>query len=100
MAWVSFAGLSLAQAAMMSIWGPFWSLATAFLGSRAAAGGIALINAIGNLGAFFGPTIMGWLRDATGHFAAGLGAMALTLMLTGVLALCVRQGAGGTAPAA
>jgi MFS family permease len=32
---LSFVGLVLAQAAMLSMWGPFWSLPTAFLGGRA-----------------------------------------------------------------
>ena len=49
----SFLGMIIAQAGMMSMSGPFWSLASAYLGSRAAAGGIALINAIANLGAFW-----------------------------------------------
>jgi ACS family tartrate transporter-like MFS transporter len=86
---VSFLGLMLAQTAMLSMWGPFWSLPTAFLSGRAAAGGIALINAIGNLGAFLGPNIVGWLLEATGRFAPGLAVMALTLLLSGVLALAV-----------
>ena len=85
----SFAGMVLAQSAMMSMWGPFWSLATTLLGSRAAAGGIALINAIANLGAFFGPTLMGW-SEAAGDFTLGLAVMSLALVLSGVLALCVR----------
>jgi ACS family tartrate transporter-like MFS transporter len=89
---VSFLGLVLAHSAMMSMWGPFWSLPTAFLSGRAAAGGIALINAIGNLGAFFGPYIMGWLLQTTGSFAAGLSVMALTLVLSGALALWARHG--------
>jgi hypothetical protein len=88
---VSFLGLVLAQAAMMSMWAPFWSLATGFLGGRAAAGGIALINALANLAAFFGPIIMGWLLEAAGHFAPGLAVMSLTLLLGGVLVLCLRQ---------
>jgi hypothetical protein len=77
----------IAQSAMMSMWGPFWSLATALLGSRAAAGGIALINAIANLAAFFGPTIMGWSESA-GDFTFGLAVMGLTLVVGGVLAVC------------
>jgi ACS family tartrate transporter-like MFS transporter len=89
---VSFLGMVLAQAAMMSTWGPFWSLPTAFLSGRAAAGGIALINALGNLGAFFGPNIMGWLLQASGDFTAGLAVMAFTLVLSGVLALCIHPG--------
>jgi ACS family tartrate transporter-like MFS transporter len=86
----SFLGLVLAQAAMMSALGPFWSLPTAFLSGRGAAGGIALINAIGNLGAFLGPMIMGWLLKATGDFTQGLAAMALTLVLAGILAVGVQ----------
>jgi ACS family tartrate transporter-like MFS transporter len=91
---VSFLGMVLAQAAMLSTWGPFWSGATAFLGGRAAAGGIALINALGNLGAFLGPNIMGWLVEATGDFTPGLAVMALTLVLGGALALRVRGATG------
>jgi ACS family tartrate transporter-like MFS transporter len=78
----SFAGLVLAQAAMLSSWGPFWTLPTALLGGRAAAGGIALI--------VVGPIIIGWLFDATGSFMPGLAAMSLTLVVTGALALRVR----------
>ncbi len=44
----------------------FWTLPTAMLSGTAAAGGIALINALGNLGGFFGPYIFGLIKDATG----------------------------------
>jgi len=50
----------------------FWTLPTAFLSGAAAAGGIALINSIGNLAGFFGPYVMGWLKDWTGAYTAGL----------------------------
>jgi hypothetical protein len=86
---LSFAGMVLAQSAMMSMWGPFWSLATAALGTRAAAGGIALINALANLASFFGPTIMGW-SESTGDFTLGLAIMSLVLLLGSVLALSMR----------
>jgi hypothetical protein len=78
--------MMLAQAGMMSMWGPFWSLATSFLGGRAAAGGIAFINAIANLGAFFGPTLMGW-SEAARDFTPGLLVMGLTLVVSGLLSL-------------
>jgi ACS family tartrate transporter-like MFS transporter len=86
----SYVGLLVAQVAMMCMWGPFWSLTTAYLGPRAAAGGIALINAIGNLGAFLGPLIMGQLLVSTGYFAAGLAVMALNMVGTAALATFVR----------
>jgi ACS family tartrate transporter-like MFS transporter len=96
--WVSFLGMVLAQAAMLSIWGPFWSLGTAFLSGRAAAGGIAFINAVGNVGAFLGPISMGWLRDSSGHFALALAVMGLIQVLSGVLALGVRDGTAADPP--
>jgi MFS transporter, ACS family, tartrate transporter len=86
----SYLGMIVAQAAMMSMWGPFWSLATTLLGSRAAAGGIAFINAIANLGAYFGPVIMGRSEEA-GDFTFGLAVMGLTLIVGGVLALLIAR---------
>jgi ACS family tartrate transporter-like MFS transporter len=86
----SYAGLLVSQVAMMCMWGPFWSMTTAHLGPRVAVGGIALTNAIGNLGAYLGPRIMGWLLVSTGDFAPGLAVMALNMVGTAVLATLVR----------
>ena len=58
-----------------------------FLGGTAAAAGIALINAVGNLGGFVGPAIMGALRDATGGYTGGLLALAGALVVEAVLVL-------------
>jgi ACS family tartrate transporter-like MFS transporter len=67
--------------------GPFYSLPSAFLGGLAAAGGIALINAVGSLGAFMGPLAIGILREQTGGYATGMLALALCFALTSVLVL-------------
>lgn len=64
--------LSLAAIGIWGALGPFWAMATSFLAGPAAAAGIALINAVGNLGGFFGPYLMGRLKDLTIHYAAGL----------------------------
>jgi ACS family tartrate transporter-like MFS transporter len=55
-----------------AIQGVFWTLPTAFLSGAGAAAGIAAINSIANLGAYFGPKIFGQLRDWTGTDFAGL----------------------------
>ncbi|MEX2188496.1 MAG: MFS transporter [Pirellulales bacterium] len=57
---VALVGLCLAQTGMMSMLPVFWTLPTAFLSGAAAAGGIALINSVANIGGFFGPSILGW----------------------------------------
>jgi nitrate/nitrite transporter NarK len=65
----------------------FWTLPTAFLTGSAAAGGIALINSIGNLGGFVGPYAIGWIKDATGATTLGLVALAACYMMAGVVTL-------------
>ena len=44
--------------------GPFWALPGKFLTGSAAAAGIALINAMGAVGGFIGPSAVGYLKDA------------------------------------
>lgn len=56
---VALVGLCLAQTGMMSMLPVFWTLPTAFLSGAAAAGGIALINSVANIGGFFGASILG-----------------------------------------
>lgn len=50
----------------------FWPMPSRFLTGAAAAGGIALINSIGNLGGYIGPFIVGWIKDSTNSFETGL----------------------------
>jgi cyanate permease len=51
----------------------------------AAAGGIAFINSVGAFGGFVGPYMVGFLKDATGSFDAGmLGMAAILVIATGV----------------
>jgi MFS transporter, ACS family, tartrate transporter len=59
-------GMSLVAAGSMCWVVTFWSLPTAFLSGAAAAAGIAWINAVGNLGGYFGPDLIGRIRTATG----------------------------------
>src|SRR5580698_4831815 len=63
------------------------SLPSALLSGAAAAGAIALINALGNIGGFAGPFLIGWIRDATGSFTWGLLAAAGGVLMTGIIAL-------------
>jgi len=93
---LAFLSLCLAATGIWSTLGPFWSLPTAFLSGTAAAGGIALVNSIGNVGGFVGPTVMGFLRQRTHRFESGLILLAVTLVVAGVLALSLPDEHGGT----
>ena len=84
---IMLAGFSLALIGMNSCRAPFFSLLPTFVQGAAAAGAIALVNSIGNLGGFFGPTMIGWLKDKTGSFTAGMFGLAGILALAGAIAL-------------
>jgi len=85
--------LSIAIAGVMVSRPPFWTLPTEFLSGRKAAAGIAAINSIGNLGGFFGPTLIGYARDMTGSFTMGLMVSAFTLLAATLFTLSLRRGA-------
>jgi D-galactonate transporter len=68
----------------------FWTLPAGFLSGTAAAGAIGLINALGNLGGFAGPSMVGFVREETGSFAAGLVVLGLASLGAGLLALAAR----------
>nr|WP_232631787.1 MFS transporter [Methylobacterium sp. Leaf118] len=84
--------LSLASLGVFAALPTFWTLPTVLLSGRAAAGGIALVNAVGGLGGFFGPSLMGWIRDATGRFDHALAAVAALLVVTGLAAARIGRG--------
>ncbi|MRI52726.1 MFS transporter [Methylobacterium sp. DB1607] len=84
---LAIAALSVAALGVFAALPTFWTLPTRLLTGTAAAGGIALINALGSLGGFVGPSLMGWVRDATGRFGDGLAAVAVVLILAGALVL-------------
>jgi D-galactonate transporter len=67
----------------------FWTLPTAFLSGTAAAGGIAMINSIGNLAGFAAPYAMGWVKDATGSYAGGLLMLAASGAIAAVIVLAL-----------
>ncbi|HTI38470.1 MAG TPA: MFS transporter [Vicinamibacterales bacterium] len=87
----SFAGICVAALGLWSTMGPFWTLPSRFLAGPAAAGGIALINSVGNTGGFVGPYVMGYVRDHTGSFSAGMLVMGASLVGTAALAMVARR---------
>jgi ACS family tartrate transporter-like MFS transporter len=46
---------------------------------------------IGNLGGYIGPFIVGWIKDATGSFEAGLYFLAACALLSGIIAYLAVQ---------
>lgn len=90
--WLSILALGIATSGILSVVSIFWAVPTALLSGRAAAGGIALINCVGNLGGYFGPTLLGWVRDGAGNMDAGLYLLAVGLLLMGLIILKSKKG--------
>jgi sugar phosphate permease len=90
---LTVAALSLCVAGRWCFIGPFWGLPTSMLTGTAAAGGIALINSIGNLGGQAGPVLVSLRSSSAGSLEAGLAMLALVVAISGaiVLVLPVRR---------
>lgn len=63
----------------------FWALPSLFLTEAAAAGSIGLINSIGNLGGYLGPSMLGYIKMHTGSFAGGIYCLAGGMLLTAAI---------------
>jgi ACS family tartrate transporter-like MFS transporter len=85
--WWSIVGICLSTAGFYGTKGPFWALPSMMLTGTAAAGGLAWINSIGNVGGALGPAIVGWLKDATGSYAGGLYGLAIFTGIASIIAL-------------
>jgi ACS family tartrate transporter-like MFS transporter len=87
---VSMAALTLAASGLYASLPPFWTLPPRMLTGAAAAAGIALINALGNIGGFLGPSLLGIIKAATGSYAPSLISLAALLLAAAVLAKLIK----------
>jgi ACS family tartrate transporter-like MFS transporter len=85
--------LALVPIGHAAAYGPFWSMPSRFLTGQAAAGGIALVATIVNIGGFIGPTLIGVLRDRTGTHTTAFLLVGGLAIASSVLALQLRGAA-------
>jgi ACS family tartrate transporter-like MFS transporter len=91
---IRFAAIGMAELCIWGAQGPFWAIPSTFLSGPAAAGGIGLINTIGNLGGFFGPILMGYMGGAGGGFTPGLWTLSACLFAAWVLSIQISKKTG------
>ena len=96
--WLAHVSLSLALGlyalSLMGVsaaFGPFWAIPSSFLHGASAAGAIAMINSIGNVGGFFGPYALGYIREATGSYYAGILLLAGCLVISAVMIISIKK---------
>jgi ACS family tartrate transporter-like MFS transporter len=91
------AGFCVAAAGIYAALAVFWTLPAALLRGTAAAAGLALLNSFSNLGGFFGPSLMGWLKQHTGGYGIGLTLLAVTLMVGAISVVLIGRAFFATA---
>jgi D-galactonate transporter len=96
---LSTVALSVALIGIYAAIATSWTLPTAFLSGTAAAGGLALINSIGNLGGFAGPYFVGWIKNQTGAYSLALLIIGIGLAASGLIALAMRPAVANERPA-
>ena len=97
---LAIAAFSLASFGISGSLPVFWNLPTAFLGSAAAAGGIAVINSVGNISGYAAPQLVGLLRDVTGNYEIPMLVMGALVLAAGILVpFSARMPAGVGTPA-
>jgi ACS family tartrate transporter-like MFS transporter len=87
-------GMSAATVGIYGSRAAFWPMPSIFLTGTAAAGAIALINAVGNLGGYVGPFVVGWIKDSTGSFQAGLYFLAACSLACAVITFFAARASG------
>ena len=87
---LTIACFMLAFAGFKSYMPAFWSLPSLFLTEAAAAGSIGLINSIGNLGGYLGPTVLGKLQKLTGSFVGGIYFLSVSMVLSAIIIFFLR----------
>jgi D-galactonate transporter len=82
-------GLTFATMGALTGLPMFWPLPSAFLGSAAAAGGLALINSLGQIAGFISPFLVGWIKDMTHSTDLALYILSGVMFVGAILVLLV-----------
>jgi ACS family tartrate transporter-like MFS transporter len=82
---ISMLGLTISTMGMLSCVPTFYTLPASFLTNRGCAGGMALINSIGNIGGFFGPFLVGLTISITGKSQNGLYLLSILVLFSPLL---------------
>ncbi|RXT87624.1 MFS transporter [Pseudomonas syringae] len=90
---VAIIGLTIATMGALTSLPMFWPLPTALLSASVAAGGLALINSIGQMAGFLSPYLVGWIKDQTGSTTLALYSLAVLTIFGSLGALRVSRSA-------
>ena len=92
---LAFMFVSLSGVGLYGAMGPFWAIPTETLPTRIVGSVMGLVNALGNLGAYFAPLIVGYLNKRTGNFLSGFIFLGCVMLAAAALSLGLRTANDG-----
>jgi len=93
--WVAYGFLVGCGFFMQGASGAFWALPRVLFPSEVAGGAIGIINALGNVGGFMGPSMAGWFITTSGSNDFGIYSLACSLLIAAFVALTLPAKAAG-----
>lgn len=88
---LALVAISLVGAGSYGALGPFWAIPTETLPRSVSGAAMGLINALGNLGGYFGPLLVGFLNHRSGNFLEAFGVLSLGYLAGAGLTLLLRR---------
>lgn len=88
---LSFLCITVVGAGSFGALGPFWAIPSETLPRSVSGSAMGLINALGNLGGYFGPLVVGYLNELTGNFVYGFAALGMGFIAAAGLTLLLRS---------
>ncbi|HEV2426033.1 MAG TPA: MFS transporter [Terriglobia bacterium] len=89
---LSFPLIAVIGAGSYGALGPFWAIPTETLPRRVAGPAMGMVNALGNLGGYFGPLLVGSISKHTGSLMLAFSLLAASLIAGGALGLLLPKG--------
>src|SRR5262249_6482723 len=90
--WLTIVLFTIALTGLKAYLPAFWSLPSLFLTEAAAAGSIGLINSVGTLGGFLGPSVIGTVYKLTGSFQGGITFLAVSMAISATILMSLGLG--------
>ncbi len=88
---LAFLAISLVGAGSYGVLGSFWAIPTETLPRSSSGSAMGLVNALGNLGGYFGPLAVGFLNHRTGNFLHAFGLLSLGYLVAAGLTLLLHS---------
>jgi MFS family permease len=82
-----FMAISLVGAGSYGMLGPFWAIPTETLPRSVSGPAMGMVNALGNLGGYFGPLAVGFVYHRTGDFRYAFAVLSFALLLGATVSL-------------